>query len=137
MSLSSMMMSPTFNPMRNSMRCSAATPALRSAIWRCISDCAAHRIDNTGKLDEQPVAGGLDDSSAMLGDLGIENRAPVRFQSGEGALLVRPHQPRIAGDIRRQDRGQAAFDPILRHYVLSEPPVFGLRHCPALNRAEQ
>ena len=41
-------------------------------------DRAAHRIDNTGKLDEQPVAGGLDDAPAMLSDLRIAQFAPDR-----------------------------------------------------------
>jgi hypothetical protein len=34
-------------------------------------DRAAHRIDDAGELDQQPVAGGLDDAPAMRGDLGI------------------------------------------------------------------
>ena len=62
-------------------------------------DGAAHRIDNTGKLDEQPVAGGLDDAAPMLLDLGIRKVTADRLQSFERAFLVGTHQPRIAGDV--------------------------------------
>ena len=42
-------------------------------------DRAAHRIDNARKFDQQPVAGGLDDASAMLLDLGIAELAADRL----------------------------------------------------------
>jgi hypothetical protein len=32
-------------------------------------DRAAHRVDDAGELDEEAVAGGLDDAAAVLGDL--------------------------------------------------------------------
>ena len=69
-------------------------------------DRAAHRVDDAGELDEQPVAGGLDDAAAVLVDLGVDQLAPNRLQRRERAFLVRAHQPRIAGDIGRQDRRQ-------------------------------
>ena len=62
-------------------------------------DGAAHRIDDAGKLDEQPVAGGLDDAAPMLLDLGIRQLAPDRLQRGERAFLVGTHQPRITGNV--------------------------------------
>ena len=34
-------------------------------------DRAAHRVDNACELDEQPVAGRLDDAPAMLFDFGV------------------------------------------------------------------
>jgi hypothetical protein len=42
-------------------------------------DRAAHRIDDAGKLDEQPVAGRFDDAAAMLLDLWIGQFAPDRL----------------------------------------------------------
>ena len=39
-----------------------------SAIAACHWDCATHRVDDAGELDEQPVAGGLDDAAVMPGD---------------------------------------------------------------------
>jgi len=73
-------------------------------------DGAAHGIDNAMELDQESVAGGLDDAAAMLGDLRIAQFTPDRFQRGEGPFLVRPHQPRIARDIGREDRGESTFD---------------------------
>src|SRR6516225_5300162 len=105
MSLSSMMMSPRFNPMRNSMRRSAGTSALRSAIPRWIS--TAQRVDDAGELDEDAVASELDDAPAVLLDLGIDQLAAVPLQRGERAFLVDPHQARVTRGIPGQDRGQA------------------------------
>ena len=62
-------------------------------------DGAAYRVDNTGKLDEQPVTGGLDDAAPMFFDLGIRQLAPDRLKRSERAFLVHSHQPRIAGNI--------------------------------------
>jgi hypothetical protein len=45
---------------------------LRSGIACCAT--TAHRIDDAGKLDQQAVAGGLDDAAAVLGDLRIDDR---------------------------------------------------------------
>jgi hypothetical protein len=42
----------------------------------------------------------------MLFALGIAQFAADRFQCGEGAYLVRPYQPRIAGNICGEDRGE-------------------------------
>ena len=75
-------------------------------------DRAAHRVDDAGELDQQAVAGGLDDAAAMLGDLGVDQFAAERLQRRERAFLVRAHQPRVAGDIGRQDRRQPPLDPL-------------------------
>ena len=39
----------------------------------------AHRINGTGKLDQQPIASGLDDPSAMGGDRGIDKFSSNRL----------------------------------------------------------
>jgi hypothetical protein len=46
----------------------------------------------------------------MRGDGGIEYLAPVRFQRRQSARLVDAHQPRVTGDINRQDRCQSPLD---------------------------
>src|SRR5690349_7848558 len=92
-------------PMRNSMRLSAPIPALRSGL----ACCTAHRIDDAGKLDQQAVAGGLDDAAVMLGDLRIEKLAAQHLEALKGAFLVRPHQPRIPRDIGGEDRSEATL----------------------------
>ena len=80
-------------------------------------DRAAHRIDDAGEFDQHAVAGGFDDAAAMLRDLGIDEFAPDRLQRRERAFLVVAHQPRIAGDIGRQNRRQSPFDPLLAHVL--------------------
>ena len=84
-------------------------------------DSAAHRVDNAGKLDEEAVAGSLDDAPPMLGDLGIGEFTADRAQRRERALFVRAHQPRIAGDIDRQDRRQTPLDPLFAHLARPVP----------------
>ena len=73
-------------------------------------DGAAHCIDDAGEFDEETVPGRLYDAAAVLDDLGIEQHPPVLLELLEGALLVQPHQPAVADDIRRQDRRKLAFD---------------------------
>jgi len=62
---------------------------LRSAIPSCYFDGAAHRIDDARKLDQHPVASGLEDAAAVLLDLRIAQLAADRFQRGECPFLVR------------------------------------------------
>src|SRR6516165_5786633 len=76
-------------------------------------DGAAHRIDDAGEFDEQPVAGSLHDASAMLLDLGVRQFAAQRRQGCMCALLVLLHEARIAGGIGGQYGGQPALDPLL------------------------
>jgi hypothetical protein len=71
-----MITSPRLIPMRNSMRHSCVTPSLRShrAAIRL-------RIDHAGKLDQEPVAGGLDDAPAILGNLGSVSSPLIAFSA--------------------------------------------------------
>ena len=94
--------------MRNSIRFSGGMAALRSAIAALHLDRAAHRIDDAGELDQEAVAGVLDDAAAVLGDLRIDQLAQVRLEALVRALLIRPHQPRVARHIGGEDRGEAA-----------------------------
>jgi hypothetical protein len=64
---------------------------------------------------EQPIADGLDDAAGMLGDFGIAEFTANRPQRRQGALFVRAHQPRIAGDIDRQNGRQSSLDPPFAH----------------------
>src|SRR6516164_3645613 len=65
---------------------------------------AAHRIDNARKLYEQPVAGSLDDAASVLSDPRVDGFGAQRLEPAESALFVGFDQPRIAGDIGREDR---------------------------------
>jgi len=75
-------------------------------------DGTAHGVDHTGEFNKEPVAGRLDDATAVLGDLGIAELSADRAQRGERALLILAHQPRIAGNINSKDRCQPALDPL-------------------------
>jgi hypothetical protein len=79
------------------------------------NDGAAHGIDDRGELDQHAVAGGLEDASAVLVDQRIDQFTPMSLENGKGLFLVRAHQPRIADDIRAQDRRQPPLYPFLRH----------------------
>ena len=48
-------------------------------------------------------------STLMLSDHLIDQFAPMRFHSREGAFLVGPHKPAVPRDIRGENRGQPAF----------------------------
>ena len=48
----------------------------------------------------------------MLAHFGIDEFATMRLQAAQCAYLVSPHQPRIPGDIDREDRGKAAMNTI-------------------------
>ena len=70
--------------------------------------CAAQRVDNAGELDQEAVAGGLDEAAVVLGDFRIDEFAPQRLEAFERAFLVRPHQPRIPRDIGGENRCETA-----------------------------
>ena len=89
--------------MRNSMRFSSGTPALRSTIACCTSS-AAHRVDDAPKLDDAAIAGALDDAAMVNGDCGINQIAAQRAQSRQGSIFVRASQPAITDHIRDQNR---------------------------------
>ena len=49
------------------------------------------------------------------GDGGVEHRQPMQLEGGQGALLVGPHQPRIADHVGRQDRRELTVDAFFGH----------------------
>ena len=71
-------------------------------------DRAAHRVDHAPELDDAPVASALDDAPMMGGDRGIDQIAAQPPQAREGALLLRARKPRVADDIRHQNRRKLA-----------------------------
>jgi hypothetical protein len=64
---------------------------------------AAQGIYHAGEFNEQPVAGRLDQPTAMCGDLGVDQFAAERLQPCQRAFLAGAHQPAIASNVRRQD----------------------------------
>ncbi len=77
--------------MRNSMRLSARDTGVPLGHRLLHRDRTAHRIDDTGKLHQQAVAGGLDDAALVLGDLRIEKLMAQRLEAFERAFFVRSH----------------------------------------------
>jgi len=60
----------------------------------------------------------------VLGDLGIYQLTKMRFETRVGAFFVLTHQPRIAGDIDRQNGRQSSLDPQLAHLASQSPGRF-------------
>ena len=81
----------------------------------------AHRVDDARELDEEAVAGRFDDATPMLAEFGIAEFTANRTQCCERALFVRAHQPRIAGDIDRQNGRQSSLDPPFAHLARPVP----------------
>jgi hypothetical protein len=50
------------------------------------------RLDRAGELDEEAVAGGLDQPAAMLGDPRVDHLCPDRSQPVESAFLIGPDE---------------------------------------------
>ena len=82
-------------------------------------DRAAHRIDDAGKLDQQAVAGGLDDAAPVFRDLGMEKRGAVLLEVAQRRLFVDAHQAAVADDVTGENRGKSAFGPLVRHGRIS------------------
>ena len=66
-------------------------------------DCA----DDAWELKQQPVAHGLDDAAAMLGDQRVNQFRPVRPERSKRTGLVGAHQARIANYVGRNDGRQS------------------------------
>ncbi len=86
--------------MRNSMRRSAGTPALRSIMPCCTS--IARRTASTTLRNSTiaAVAGALDDAAMVHGDYGIDQIAADRPEPRQRTVFVRPCEPAIADHIR-------------------------------------
>ena len=62
-------------------------------------DGTAQCIHHAGELDQEPVAGGLDEAAAVLGEFRIEELAAQRFEAFESAAFVGADQPGVARHI--------------------------------------
>nr|WP_292598640.1 hypothetical protein [Mesorhizobium sp.] len=70
---------------------------------------AGHRLNDRGKLQQQTVAGRLDDMALVLGDERVDQLLAVRLEGGQRLRLVLAHQARVTYDIGRDDGGKATF----------------------------
>ena len=92
--------------MRNSMRLSGATSALRSTIALWTSMAQVHCVDHAAEFDDAAVARALDDAAVMHGDGRIDQVAAQRPKPSEDPIFVRTRKPRVADHVGHQDRGQ-------------------------------
>ena len=65
---------------------------------------AAHGVDHAAELDDDAVAGALDDASVMHGDGRVDQVAAKRPKPRQHAVFVRPCEPAVAGDVGDQNR---------------------------------
>src|SRR5215468_6839467 len=69
---------------------------------------AAHGVHNTRKLRQEAIASVLHNPATVLLDLRIDKLPEVCLEALVRALLVRPHQARIARHIGGEDCGETA-----------------------------
>src|SRR5262249_41875825 len=77
-------------------------------------DRAVQRLDHARKLDQQPVAHGLDQPAAMLGDFRFEHFAQIGPEMGACSYLVGLAEAAVADDVGDQDGGEPALHDRLR-----------------------
>ena len=70
---------------------------------------AGDGLDHARELDQNAVAGGLNDAAAVLGDLGIDQCGAMRLEPREGVFLVGAHEPAVTRHVRGENRRQPAF----------------------------
>ena len=109
MSSSSTMTSPRLTPMRNSMRRSCGTSALRSPSALDLGG-AGDGVHDARELHQHAVAGELDDAPLVLGDLGVDQLLAMRIQRGKRGGLVGAHQAAVADHVGGQDSGEQAVE---------------------------
>src|ERR1700722_1400947 len=98
-------------------------------------DRAAHRIDHATELDDQAVAGALDEAAVVDGDGGVNQIAAQQPKPRKRSLLVDAGEPAVANDIGDQDRGEfprLAHRAPLRVATLAQmpAPVCGAKKLP-------
>jgi len=107
MSPRSSMTSATLMPMRNFIRLSSGSSALPFCRAPLHINSTAHRIHHA-ELSQQSISGVFDDPSAVLGDLGIYERAQVILEPGVRPLSILAGQAAVASH-----GGQSTLDAVL------------------------
>ena len=92
------------------------------------------RFDNRRKLNEDAVAGGLNEAALVLGDCGIDQFTAQFPHPVQCASLILAHEPAVSHDIGRKNSGEPALDPIRRSSLHGGPSSrrslhLGVRPC--------
>src|SRR5215204_6967700 len=75
---------------------------------RLHTDRTPHGLYRAGELDQEAVAGSLNESTVVLLDLGLNHVAPQRPDPSEGPFFVLAHKLREPNHIGGKDRCEAA-----------------------------
>ena len=67
-------------------------------------DRAAHGVDHAAELDDEPVAGALEDAAVVDRDGRVDEVAAQRPEPRQRAILVRAREPAEADDVGGEDR---------------------------------
>jgi hypothetical protein len=97
-------------PIRNSIRWSSGNGGIAFGHCRLNFGCATERVDDAGELDQQAIAGGLDDAAAMVRNFHVDDLGADPLQAAERPLLVRFDQARVARHIGRENCCEPTFD---------------------------
>src|SRR5205085_8641855 len=73
------------------------------------------------ELDQDAVAGRLDDAALVLGDLWVDQFAAMGSKPRESAGFVLAHHAAVAGDIGGENGRKPALDPLSAQDVLLGP----------------
>ena len=80
------------------------------------------RLDHARELDQDAIAGRLDNAAPVVSDLGVDEFAAMRSEPRESAGLIRPHQPAVSRDIGGENGREPALDPLSAQGSLPEAP---------------
>ena len=89
-------------------------------------DRGLDRLDRTGELGQQRIAGCVDHPAAVARHQAGDDVA-IGLEGLDGCGLVRRHQTGIADHVRAQDRGQLASAAWVGHCPLQEGKAANLR----------
>ena len=69
-------------------------------------------LNDARELDQDAVAGRLDDAALVVGDLRIDEFTTMRPEPREGAGLIESHEAAISGHISGENGREPALDPL-------------------------
>jgi len=70
----------------------------------------AQGVDNAGELDQQPIAGRLDDAAVMFCNFGVDHLGAERLQPAERPFLIGSNEARVSRHIGGENGRKPAFD---------------------------
>jgi hypothetical protein len=80
---------------------------------------AANRMHRAGESDQHAIAGRLDDTAPVLGNLRVDKRSPAFLQPCQRTLFIPAHKAAIAGNINREHGRKTSLNPGRNHIFCS------------------